>query len=188
MPPDIEENRTHDRRLATRDPAILETFYHYARLLEVVLERRYGPSLDDEDRKDIVADALVHAWQTSDRFDPTLSSLKSWLVMLTVYRAREFLRRHAEGRCVSIDEVDPGMLIAEPQPLAEEEQPSATVGRVLQQLPARRARITEMYYYEGRPVTEIAATFGISAATVRSHLSHGRAALRQALGDTTAEA
>lgn len=183
-----EDISTLGRLLAARDPSVLEYLYQYARLLEVVLERRYGHALDAEDRKDIVADALIHAWQTGDRFDPTLSAVKSWLVMITVYRAREFLRRHGEGNSLPLDDVDPGMLVAEYPPSVDEEQPSAIVRRLLQQLPARRARVMEMYYYEGRPVTEIAATFGITPTAVRSHLSHGRAGLRQALGDASAEA
>ncbi|HSH78460.1 MAG TPA: sigma-70 family RNA polymerase sigma factor [Herpetosiphonaceae bacterium] len=186
MLPKNEDVGVLTRLLAQHEPAALEHLYQYARLLEVILEQRFGSRISDEDRKDIVADALIHAWQTGDRFDPTLSSLKSWLIMVLVYRAREFLRRNGAGNNIPIEQVDPGVLMSDFRPLVVEQRPGVLIRQLLQQLPPRRARIVEMYYYEGRPVLEIAKMLGITPATVKSHLSKGRDSLRQLLEEARA--
>jgi RNA polymerase sigma factor (sigma-70 family) len=168
--------------LAKRDPAALEHLYQYARLLEIVLYRRFGRRFSPEDREDIVADALIHAWQTGDRFDPRLSSLKTWLIMLVTYQARAFLRRNGGYDHVPLDEVAEG--IAAPDHISHEDRqhhPSDTMARVLARLSARRAKVLEMYYYDRQAIVEIAHELQITEATVRSHLCLARSSLRREL-------
>ena len=167
------------RLLAAHDPAALEYLYPYARLLEVVLQRRFGDLIAADDRQDIVADALLHAYETGQRFDPARSSIKTWMIMLAVYQAREFLRRH-DARSIPLDLVDPVVLPTE-HAVPAAPHPGVTLQRLLAQLPARRAHILELYYYEEQPMTEIAARLHISVAAVKSHLSHARSDLRREL-------
>jgi RNA polymerase sigma-70 factor (ECF subfamily) len=57
----------------------------------------------------------------------------------------------------------------------------ATVWRALDVLPPRRRAVIVMYELEGLAVSAIAALLGISAITVRWHLSMGRRSLARAL-------
>jgi len=168
------------RLLVEQDPSALEYLFQYARLLEVILQRRFGEFLDEEDCRDIVADTLIYAWQSGERFSPQLSSMKSWLIMLVMYRAREHLRRNRTAHSVPLDAVALEAAMPEEAQVHGVQHPSGKFRRLLDRLPPRRALIIEMYYYEGRTVAEIARTLRISEAGVRSHLSHGRASLRQA--------
>ncbi len=167
--------------LARREPAALEELFKYAGLLRLVVRRRFGTAIAEEDCRDIVADTLLHAWRTGERFDPSLSSVKSWLIVLTVYRAREFLRRMGSLSTVSLDHVEPSTCARHHQPAPADEQPSEQIERLLRRLPPRRARIVEMHYYEGCSVLEIAQRLEISQGAVKSHLSNGRADLRRVL-------
>ena len=167
--------------LAQRDPAALEQLYQHRRSLEAVLYRRFGTQIAAEDRTDIVADTLLHAWHAAARYDPCLSSVKAWLIMLTTYQAREFLRRSNQGRTTSLEYVADRLPANDREPRREEGRPGTLIARLLARLPVRRARVIEMFYYEAQPTSEIARSLGISEAAVRSHLSHGRASLRREL-------
>src|SRR5687767_921578 len=140
MVPDVEESAILQSMLAARQPRALELLYHYARLLEVVLERKFGTRLCAEDRRDIVADALIHAWQTGDRFNPRLSSLKSWLIMIAIFQAREFLRRTGDDSVLPIDAVQPPVC-SMTHDVGGDEEPSPTLQRLLAKLPERRRRV-----------------------------------------------
>ncbi len=176
-----EETTAFHRLLTIHDASAMEYLYRYSTFLEIVLRRRFGGQIDGEDRKDIVADALLHAWETRDRFDPHRSSLKCWLAMIVVFKAREFLRRNGMGRFVRLDQIDAEMLQLEDQPRGEQPNLGLAIKQLLEQLPARRALVMKMHYDEGRPIQEIATRLHISQAAVASHLSQGRASLRRVL-------
>lgn len=173
---------TFYRRLAEHDPAVLNILFRHARLLEVALYHRFGHYLCDDDLRDIVADALIHAWEIGHRFDPTRADLKSWLVMLAVFQAREFLRRSRRANQMPLECADQYSTTHDVCDSAPDlQQPSIRLKRVLDQLPARRASVMYLHYYDGQSVAEIAQRLEISESAVKSHLSNGRASLRQAL-------
>lgn len=64
----------------------------------------------------------------------------------------------------------------------------ATIWRALDMLPPRRRAVVVMHELEGLPISTIASQLGISAITVRWHLSVGRRDLTRVLtsrhGDT----
>ena len=176
-----EETTAFHRLLTVQDASAMEYLYRYSRYLEIVLHHKFGEHIDGEDRKDIVADTLLHAWETRDRFDPHRSSLRCWLAMIVVFKAREFLRRNGMGRYIRLDQMDTEVLTLEDQPQAEQPSLGIAIKQLLEQLPARRALVMKMHYNEGRPIQEIARLLHISEAAVASHLSQGRASLRRAL-------
>lgn len=179
---DVINDTALAQMLAQHDPGALEMLYQYARLLEVVLYHEFDTRISEEDRKDIVADTLVRAWETGARFDPRLSSLKTWLIMRATYEARNFLRKNFKQdkilRLEDSEEVPAPELSVQP---CDRQYPSERIARILALLPARRAKILELYYYGGYPVAEISRMLQISEGGVRSHLSHARASLRQEL-------
>ena len=56
-------------------------------------------------------------------------------------------------------------------------------GRRIRQLPGAQRAAIVLFYYEDRPVAEIAAILGCAEATARVHLHRGRKRMAQILGE-----
>jgi RNA polymerase sigma factor (sigma-70 family) len=56
------------------------------------------------------------------------------------------------------------------------------VQRAVDKLPAAQARLIERFYFERRPVAEIAASSGLSARAVEGRLRRAREKLRGLIG------
>jgi len=69
------------------------------------------------------------------------------------------------------------------EPSYEMPEPAAELADALRRLPAQQRAAIVLHYYADRPIREIAATLGISSATVAVHLHRGRNKLRELLGD-----
>jgi RNA polymerase sigma-70 factor (ECF subfamily) len=72
------------------------------------------------------------------------------------------------------------------EPSYEMPEPAAELADALRRLPAQQRAAIVLHYYADRPIREIAATLGISSATVAVHLHRGRNKLRELLGDDDA--
>ena len=111
------------------------------------------------------------------------SSREAWLVRVLVnlcrdgWRRREVRRRHEDR-------------LPEPAPAGDPERSAvarATVGAALARLKPRRRAVLVLHEIEGLPTARIERLLGISAATVRWHLSVGRKELSKLLLPETAE-
>jgi RNA polymerase sigma-70 factor (ECF subfamily) len=59
---------------------------------------------------------------------------------------------------------------------------TAEVWGAVRRLSRRQAQVLALTYLEGLSTTEVGAVLGCSAATVKTHLQRGRAALARRLG------
>lgn len=62
-------------------------------------------------------------------------------------------------------------------------EPSNEVWTAVRSLPERQAQAVALFYWEDRTIAEIAEILGCGKETVKTHLSRGRAALSDRLGD-----
>lgn len=167
------------RLLQERNPAALQQLYEFGPRLELSVQRKFGSFISHEDIQDIVADALVRAYQTGDRFDPAQSRLTTWLNQLVHYEALTFLRkrRMLDGR--SPDDLE-GQLVAvmEQQPSRHLFTPSSRLAPLLQRLPDGYAEVLLRYYYDGLNEERIAELFETTPRAIRTRLSRARRRLR----------
>jgi RNA polymerase sigma-70 factor (ECF subfamily) len=54
------------------------------------------------------------------------------------------------------------------------------LARLLEALPPAQRAVLALHYFEDRPVSEIAGLLRMPEGTVKTHMSRGRAALREA--------
>jgi len=149
---------------------------HYARLYR--LARRLAPSTDDA--LDLVQETFLRAAQFPKSVPVGVTDEEAWLVRVLInirrdqWRKRSVRARHDRTAFVGSQRVDGGdpeaALIAR-----------TAVWQALDNLPPRRRAIVVMYELEGLAIPAIAAVLGISAITVRWHLSMGRRELTGAL-------
>jgi len=170
--------------LHERNPDAFALLICYAPRLEAILARKFGPYIAADDLRDIVAEALLHAFDTGTRFNPALSQPITWLNMLAYYKALQFLRKRQHFTDTTLDELADHMAkrIEEEHPPVVG-QPSARIEALIGKLSKRRARVVQMHYYDGLSLEEIAELLGISVGGIRSHLSRALGDLRRMLND-----
>ena len=155
---------------------------HYGRLYR--LARRLAPSTDDA--LDLVQETFLRAAQYPKSVPVGAADEEAWLVRVLVnirrdqWRKRTVRDRHDQAAFAGSELATGGnpeqVLIAR-----------TAIWQALDVLPPRRRAIIVLYELEGLAIPAIASLLGISAITVRWHLSKGRrelaGALKAYLGD-----
>jgi len=133
--------------------------------------------------QDVVQDVFVQLWTHPERYDPTMATLRTFLVVLTRSRAldqvRSDLRRVARQQRVHQ---------LTPQPAAPspgEEVAAAEAARLVQDavrlLPPEQRRVIELAYFEGLSYREVALATGIPEGTAKSRIRAAMATLGKVL-------
>jgi RNA polymerase sigma factor (sigma-70 family) len=157
---------------------------HHDRLYR--LARRLAPSADDA--LDLVQETFLKAARFPKSIPIGTANEEAWLVRVLInlrrdqWRKRSVRNHHDKAGYgagyLAIGSRDPeAALIAK-----------TVIWQALNVLPPRRRAIVVMYELEGLAIPAIAALLGISAITIRWHLSRGRrdltVALKPYIGDT----
>ena len=171
------------RLIAERKPeALAELHDRHAPSLLALARRILGGSGEAED---VVQEVFVHAWNNAGRYDPSRSSVSTWLVLITRSRAIDRLRhlqvvdRTHEGahRDVPPDAHEsPGGV--ESVLMRERRE---RVRRELENLPPEQRQVLEMAFYEGLSQSEIAERADLPLGTVKTRTLLAMKKLRSAL-------
>lgn len=157
-------------------------------LVERHQDRAYALALritrSESDAEEIAQDAFVKAWLAVREFRGE-SSFGTWLHRIVVRRAldrAESLRTRGRRE----ERLDPepeasGNAIEAVAPDTESVE-ARRLTRLMDELPPVQRAALSLHYYEDHSVAEIATLLDIPEGTVKTHMSRGRAALRQAWG------
>jgi RNA polymerase sigma-70 factor (ECF subfamily) len=147
---------------------------HYDRLYR--LARRLTPSADDA--LDLVQETFLRAARSPTSVPQGAAPEEAWLVRVLVNIRRDQWRKTAVRRRHdrAADPVAPRDHGHEAAMIAR-----STIWRALDRLTPRRRAVVVMHELEGLSVTAIASLLGVTAITVRWHLSMGRRDLTRAL-------
>ena len=160
------------RPAAARLSELFDT--HHQRLYR--LARRLSQCTDEA--RDLVQETFLHAARSPESIPTGLTHEEAWLVRVLVNIARDRWRRsavrrraHAVALAVRADAGHENAAVAH-----------ATIWRALEALSPRRRAVIVMHEIEGNEVSAIARLLGVTAVTVRWHLSRGRRELARILG------
>ena len=160
------------------DPAArLGTLFdtHHQRLFR--LARRLSRSA--EDAHDLVQETFLRAARSPGSVPDGRSSEEAWLVRVLINICRDRWRWTAvRQKTADASDVE---TIGSSRPEAAM-MARAMVQDALSRLAPRRRAILVLYELEGTEIKEIAKLLGVSAVTVRWHLSVGRREMAQVLG------
>jgi RNA polymerase sigma-70 factor (ECF subfamily) len=150
---------------------------HYARLYR--LARRLAPSTDDA--LDLVQETFLRAAQSPKSIPAGVTNEEAWLVRVLINIRRDQWRKRSVR-----DRHDKAALGRSQRASGGSDPEAALIARTavwqaLDILPPRRRAIVVMYELEGLAIPAIASLLGISAITVRWHLSMVRRELTGAL-------
>ena len=166
----VTAERTQDHP-AVRVAALFEA--HHQRLYR--LARRLSGS--SEDARDLVQEAFLRAARSPHSVPLGTPHEEAWLVRVLVNICRDRWRQLAVRR-----HHNPSLKT----PTSTGHPESALIARrliqqALEQLPPRRRAVLVLYELEGATIPSIARLLGVSAVTVRWHLSIGRREMARVL-------
>jgi RNA polymerase sigma-70 factor, ECF subfamily len=142
------------------------------------LARRLTKSPDAA--RDAVQDTFLRAARSPHSIPSGMPHEEAWLVRVLINICKDEWRKQA---------VRSRAAAAPPPPFDRRGTESelvarSTIWRALEALPPRRRAILVLYEIEGTAIPEIARLLGVTAVTVRWHLSVGRRELARVIGTT----
>ncbi|HEX5090797.1 MAG TPA: SigE family RNA polymerase sigma factor [Nocardioides sp.] len=158
-----QESTPFDGWVAARGPALLKLAYTLT-----------GNAADAED---VVQEALARAlprWERISRVDNVDAYVRRMVVNAHTSWWRRFRRREAP-----VELVREQVVVAEAVPPDER----ARLWRACQRLPEAQRTAIVLRYYEQLEYAEIAELTGVREGSVRSRVSRGLSALREAMGE-----
>ena len=124
--------------------------------------------------EDVAQDALLiaqHRWGDISSYDKP----EAWVLKVAIRLMRRWQQRYQrETPLESVPAEDP----------IDQVHEAEAVHSALRQLSPRHREVVALHHLLGYPVSEIASVLVIGEATVRTHLTRGRAELRRILGGT----
>jgi RNA polymerase sigma-70 factor (ECF subfamily) len=157
--------------LRARHPdAATQLFDRYAPHVRRVLVRVMGP---DPELLDLVHDVFVTALESVHRLlDPR--ALRPWLTQIAVFTARAKIRRRVRARVLRFFPFSELPEPALPPPDFEGSEAMQAVYRVLHSLDTDQRIAFALRFIAGMELTEVAATCGVSLATIKRRLQRAQ--------------
>ena len=158
---------THGRdQIADSSPAFAEWVSPHLAVMASLAARLTS----DDDRDDVVQEALLRAWKKRSQYDSSRGSVRTWLLAIIFDQARRSRRRLRPSSAVA-DLMVPG------RPLDERLDLEGAVSR----LAPRQRLAVNCFYFVDLSIVETAAVMRCSPGTVKSTLADARHRLKELL-------
>ena len=140
---------------------------------------------DVMDAQELMQDAFLRAFDHIDSYDPHKASLSTWLCRIAYRLTLDFLKRR-HPVIVSLEDTkvwqtDISDEVLEAELSTGREERIEQLQKVINDLPDDERMLLTLYYYEDRPLTEIAYITGIEAKPLANRLYRTRKKLFQKL-------
>ena len=140
---------------------------------------------DVMDAQELTQDAFLRAFDHIDSYDPHKASLSTWLCRIAYRLTLDFMKRR-HPVIVSLEDTkvwqtDISDEVLEAELSTGREERIERLQEVIDDLPDDERMLLMLYYYEDRPLTEIAYITGIDAKPLANRLYRTRKKLFQKL-------
>lgn len=169
------------RRIAEGDgEALARLFDLHSPVVLGLLTRMLGGRSEAEE---VLQEAFLQVWTQADRYDPSRSSARGWLLMLARSRALDRMRRRDARRRREEESVESADVAIHPVGTGrlEESETRSRVSSALGALSPEQRHCIELAFFEGLTHTQIAERLKAPLGTVKSRILLGMNKLRQAL-------
>ncbi len=168
-------------RIARGDQtAVQECLARYGGMVWSLARRFLGNATEAEDA---VQDIFVELWKNAQRYDSTLSSESTYVMM--VARRRLIDRRRKMGRRPGTTILPEAVVDSTPssgQSRVELADEAAKAAAALSELRPEQQHVLKLAVYRGLTYEEIALSTGLPLGTVKTHARRGLIKLREILG------
>jgi RNA polymerase sigma factor (sigma-70 family) len=158
--------------------AFARLFDHFAPRLEAWLIRA---GADSGTAEEVTQDVMVTLWRKAALFDPTKSSVTTWLYRIARNRRIDLLRRN------KVDFVDPLETVYEPSETPDFDAAldlqdrEDRVRHALKSLPDEQLALVRLAFFDGLSHSDIAQKTGLPLGTVKSRIRLAFTRLRRNL-------
>ena len=137
------------------------------------------------DAQELTQDAFLRAFSHIDRYEPHKASLSTWLCRIAYRLTLDFLKRRRPP-FISIADSDTEQTDISDEQLEAElstgrEERICRLEQIMDELPDDERMLLTLYYFEDRPLTEIAYITGIDAKALANRLYRTRKKLYKIL-------
>ena len=153
--------------------------YFAPRIHAYLLRLRLDPIVADE----LTQDVMSTLWQKAGLFDPSKSSVATWLFRVARNRRIDLLRRDRDEAPVNeqaLNVPDPAL---RPDDSLHATQREVLIRGALNVLPREQLELVRLAFFDGLSHSEIAAQTGLPLGTVKSRLRLAMVRLRGLLED-----
>jgi len=130
--------------------------------------------------EEIVQDVFFAYYRQQERFEQR-SSLKTYLVKITVHKSHDYLRSWKNKRHILFEKLHIGVSKRSPETNLIEKDERRIVTVALFELPINYREVIILYYYQELKVREIAEVLACTENTVKTRLRRARQSLQEKL-------
>ena len=161
--------------------ALAELYDRFSNLLLALSRRILG---DEAEAEEILQEAFLQVWNQAKRYDPSRSSVSTWLVLITRSRSIDRLRSRQvkERTLTTLKQENP------PEHTSPQGPKSVLYGErrrrlqlEMERLPPEQRQILDLSFFRGMTQSEIAGSTGIPLGTVKTRTLLAMKKLRKAL-------
>ncbi len=176
------------RRMGAGEPEALSDLYdRYSGMLQALALRVLNNVGDAEE---VVQEAFLQAWKQAERYDPSRSSVSTWLVLITRSRSIDRLRsRKVSDKTVTAAQQEQKTTHTSPEGARDVlmSERRERLDREMALLPDEQREVLELAFYRGMTQREISDSTGIPLGTVKTRtllaMKKLRAALQSDIGE-----
>ena len=162
--------------------AVSELFQRYSGMLLRVASSILG---NRQDAEEVLQEVFLYAWRRAQDFNPSLSSVSTWLVLITRSRSLDRLRtRQVSRRRQSQFQREPAkttQFSAEGFAYVLERERADRVRKAMARLPTPQRQVIDLCYYRGLTQSEAAARTGLPLGTIKTRTFSAKKKLRREL-------
>ena len=156
--------------------------YLVSKYIKRVVSIAWGIVRNAADAEDLAQEAFVRAFQTIDRFKSG-EPFGPWIFRIVTNLALDVMKHRTRFRHEEVSEDEPAERRDRADLPAMTGELARRIDDAIESLPEMQRIVARLYLVEEFEHAEIAAMTGLSAGTVRSHLSLARGKLREKLAD-----
>jgi RNA polymerase sigma-70 factor (ECF subfamily) len=153
-----------------------------SKYLRRVVAIAFGIVRNAQDAEDLAQEAFVKAYQSIGRFRSG-EPFGPWIYRIVTNLSLDVVRHRRKFRHEEITGSEPAGRRDDAELPAMSNAIAGRIDAAIEGLPEMQRIVARLHLVEELEQAEIAAMMGISDGTVRSHLSHARAKLREKLTD-----
>lgn len=135
------------------------------------------------DAQELTQDTFLRAFSHIDNYDASRASLSTWLCRIAYHLTLDFMKRRRMPM-VSVEESDSWQTAVGEEQLEADlstgrEERIQELERLIDALPDEERLLLTLYYYENRPLTEIAYIIGVNPKALANRLYRIRIKIHQ---------
>jgi RNA polymerase sigma-70 factor (ECF subfamily) len=173
-------------RIAERNESALAMLYErFSGTIYALCLRILGASGDAED---VLQETFLQVWRQASRYDPTRSSVSSWLILIARSRAIDRLRSRRVAERAAVEAAVESSVSGPPEDASPEGVRNVFLGErrrrirvALEALPAEQREVIELAFFRGLTQSEIALRTASPLGTVKTRTLLAMKKLRQEL-------